>query len=146
MVLIFLIVFGVVVGMIASHKGRSFFPWFLYGALVFPIGLTHALLLKPLERPRPTSKQQAQFLWDALGLKPAERPAELEAALNWEQRSVVKIMDFFRQGATAADASAGVKSPRPRSQPAFGVKCSQCGLMQMPRPTCKGCGAALAGH
>mgnify|MGYP007084720603 CR=1 FL=1 len=24
-----------------------------------------------------------------------------------------------------------------------GLKCPQCGLMQLPRPTCKSCGAAL---
>lgn len=58
--LLLLIVLGVVVGMIANHKGRSFFPWFIYGALLFPIGLTHAILLKPIQA-RQTRREKWWF-------------------------------------------------------------------------------------
>lgn len=140
---IFLIILGVVVGMIANHKGRDFVPWFFYGLVLFPIGLTHAILLQPLKEPRRTLQQQGKLLTDALSLKPAERPAELEPALNWEQRLVVKIADAFRQGDAPPDAGTGGTLARPRPRATLGVKCAQCGLLQMARPTCKGCGAAL---
>ena len=60
MTVIVLTVLGIVVGMIASHKGRSFFSWFMYGALLFPVGLTHAILLKPLDQPDPVEARQAR--------------------------------------------------------------------------------------
>lgn len=41
-------------------------------------------------------------------------------------------------------APAGPKKPIGSTQ-GLGRKCPQCGLMQMPRPTCKACGAALGG-
>ncbi len=153
MTVVVLTVLGIVVGMIASHKGRSFFPWFIYGALVFPIGLTHAILLKPVNqdggstdgRSRRSMEQQASLLSDALLQKRSERSAELESGLNWEQRLVVKIADFFRQDDAPSTAGTGVKSPRPSNQVHLGAKCSKCGLMQMGRSTCKACGAALGG-
>jgi hypothetical protein len=43
------IILGAVVAMVANSKGRSPIPWFFYGAFIFPVGLTHALLLKPQE-------------------------------------------------------------------------------------------------
>lgn len=165
MLLIFPIVFGIVVGMIASHKGRSFFPWFLYGAALFPIGLTHALLLKPVD---PALAEERRRRKAALAGTPAivhaARSAEGrtggaavekwfegvneartgEPALNWEQRSVVKLAQFFSQGDRSP--SAAVRSPRPSSGgTAFGAKCPRCGLMQMARAACKTCGAPLGG-
>ena len=38
---------GIIPGMIASHKGRSFFLWYLYGVLLFIIALVHVLLVAP---------------------------------------------------------------------------------------------------
>lgn len=38
--------FGVIAGMIARAKGRGFFLWFLYGALIFPVAFVHIMLLK----------------------------------------------------------------------------------------------------
>ena len=43
---IFWLIMAVIVGMVANSKGRSFFLWFLYGLLIWPIGLTHAILLR----------------------------------------------------------------------------------------------------
>lgn len=37
---------GVVVAMVAASKGRSAVAWFFYGALIWPIALTHAILLR----------------------------------------------------------------------------------------------------
>jgi hypothetical protein len=34
---------------IARNKGRSFWHWLVYGYLVFPIALVHAILLKNVE-------------------------------------------------------------------------------------------------
>lgn len=151
MVWLVMIVLGIVVGMIANHKGRSFFPWFMYGALVFPIGLTHAILLKPGNQDggsthghsKRSMAQQGGLLFDALLQKPSERSAELESGLNWEQRLVVKIADLFRQDDAPSTAGTGAKSPRPSTQLHLGAKCSKCGLMQMGRSTCKACGAPL---
>ena len=41
------IIMGVIVAMIAKSKGKLAAPWFLYGALIWPIALVHALLIKP---------------------------------------------------------------------------------------------------
>ena len=40
------IVLAVVVAMVANSKGRGPVLWFFYGLLVWPIALTHALLIK----------------------------------------------------------------------------------------------------
>ncbi|MFH1914641.1 MAG: zinc ribbon domain-containing protein [Pseudomonadota bacterium] len=44
---IFFLIMAIVVAMIANSKGRYAFGWFLYGLLLWPIALVHALLLKP---------------------------------------------------------------------------------------------------
>lgn len=44
---IFVIILAVIPGMIANKKGRSFAAWWVYGLLVWPIALVHALLLDP---------------------------------------------------------------------------------------------------
>ena len=47
MELIFLcLLLGLIPAMIASSKGHSFFPWYIYGVLLFIIALVHSLLLK----------------------------------------------------------------------------------------------------
>jgi Uncharacterised protein family UPF0547 len=38
---------GINVGMIARSKGYGFFPWWLYGSLLFIIAIVHVLLIKP---------------------------------------------------------------------------------------------------
>lgn len=43
---ILLALFGLIVGVIAKGKGRSFAPWFLYGALLFIVALIHVLFIK----------------------------------------------------------------------------------------------------
>ncbi len=49
-IIVFWLIMGVIVGMIAVSKGRSGFLWFLYGLLIWPIALVHALLVsKPVE-------------------------------------------------------------------------------------------------
>ena len=40
------VVIGLIPAAIAASKGRSFFAWWIYGALVFIVALPHALLLK----------------------------------------------------------------------------------------------------
>jgi hypothetical protein len=37
---------GLIPGVIAMNKGRSFFGWWIYGALLFIIALPHALLMR----------------------------------------------------------------------------------------------------
>jgi hypothetical protein len=44
--LIFWAIMAGVVAMVANSKGRSAALWFGYGLLIWPIALTHALLLK----------------------------------------------------------------------------------------------------
>jgi hypothetical protein len=44
--LIVVLVIGLIPAMIAQSKGRSFFPWYIYGVLLFIIALVHSLLLK----------------------------------------------------------------------------------------------------
>ncbi len=48
--LIFAAFLGVIVGMIAQSKGKAFFPWWLYGTLLFIVAIVHVLLIKPDEK------------------------------------------------------------------------------------------------
>lgn len=36
---------GLLAAFIASQKGRNFTAWWIYGALLFPVAIVHALLL-----------------------------------------------------------------------------------------------------
>ena len=38
---------GVLVGLIATSKGLDFFPWWLYGALLFVVAIVHVLVTRP---------------------------------------------------------------------------------------------------
>ena len=40
---------GLIPASMAHAKGRSFFGWWVYGALLFIVALPHALLAKPVE-------------------------------------------------------------------------------------------------
>ncbi|MDO7835757.1 hypothetical protein Q4610_11960 [Sphingobium sp. HBC34] len=63
-VLIILAVLGGVVAILANSKGFDTFGWFLYGALLFPIALAHALVKPPIDRspisPNQTDKKCPQ--------------------------------------------------------------------------------------
>jgi len=48
--LLFWIIMGVVVGIIANSKGKSFFPWFFYGLMIWPVALTHIIVTKSENR------------------------------------------------------------------------------------------------
>ena len=54
--LVLWIILGIVVAMIADHKGYEWFPWFLYGFAIFPIALTHILLRE--KRPKHQSPDE----------------------------------------------------------------------------------------
>lgn len=40
------IVIGLIPALIAQSKGRSFFAWWVYGALLFIIALVHSIIIK----------------------------------------------------------------------------------------------------
>lgn len=44
-------IIGLIPAKIASNRGRSFFTWWLYGALIFIVALPHSLLLKEENAP-----------------------------------------------------------------------------------------------
>lgn len=46
-ILVFAIVIGLIPAAIASSKGRNFFLWWFYGAMIWIIAMPHALLLRP---------------------------------------------------------------------------------------------------
>jgi hypothetical protein len=46
-VLIVAICLGVVAGMIAHSKGRSFFGWWVYGTALAVVAIPHALIIRP---------------------------------------------------------------------------------------------------
>jgi len=39
-------VLGIIPGLIASSKGRSFFAWWIYGALLFIVAIVHSIIIK----------------------------------------------------------------------------------------------------
>ena len=47
-ILFIAILIGLLPAAIARSKGRSFFGWWIYGALIFIVALPHALLARPL--------------------------------------------------------------------------------------------------
>lgn len=49
-VLLFFAVIGVIPAVIANRKGKDFFPWWIYGTLLFPIALIHAIAAKTYHR------------------------------------------------------------------------------------------------
>lgn len=57
LLLIWIVMGGIVVAMIAASKGRSGGAWFLYGAAVWPIALVHILLT-----PRPTVIEDSRVM------------------------------------------------------------------------------------
>ena len=44
MEIFFILILSFIPAIIASSKGRSFFLWFLYGILIFPIAFVHSIL------------------------------------------------------------------------------------------------------
>lgn len=48
-ILFFAAILGIIVGMIAKNKGRDFFPWWIYGTLLFIVAIVHVILIKPSE-------------------------------------------------------------------------------------------------
>lgn len=45
-ILLVSIVIGIIPALIARSKGRSFFSWWVYGALLFIIAIVHSLVIK----------------------------------------------------------------------------------------------------
>lgn len=48
--LIFWIIAGIVVALVASSKGRSGCGWFIYGFLLWPIAIVHVLVARPNQK------------------------------------------------------------------------------------------------
>lgn len=47
MMLLMAALLGVIPAAIAANKGRSFFGWWIYGALLFIVAIIHVLIIKP---------------------------------------------------------------------------------------------------
>lgn len=43
--ILFWVLMGLVVAIVASSKGRSGFAWFLYGVVIWPVALVHAIVM-----------------------------------------------------------------------------------------------------
>ena len=48
--LVFAVIFGIIAGLIAQSKGRSFLLWAFYGTMIAIVAIPHALLLKPTRK------------------------------------------------------------------------------------------------
>ena len=46
-ILVFAVLLGLIPAFIAKSKGRNFFGWWVYGALIFIVALVHSLVMKP---------------------------------------------------------------------------------------------------
>lgn len=55
----FAAIIGLIPAWIARNKGKSFFLWWFYGAMIFIVALPHALLMKPRAR-KAEEKQRAE--------------------------------------------------------------------------------------
>ena len=56
------VLLGLIPALIAHSKGRSFANWWLYGAVLFPIALAHALRLQAFYCPQCSSPVPADTL------------------------------------------------------------------------------------
>jgi hypothetical protein len=83
---LFAILIGLVVGIIAYYKGRNFLLWWLYGAMIFPVALAHAIML-PVDPEYMAQKKMAA------GMKMCSSCAE------WIQQKA-KICRFCQQAQT----------------------------------------------
>lgn len=112
---------GVVVALVAKSKGRDPGPWFFYGALLWPVALTHAIVLKGGEVPPPTIRP----IGNTVRQSPTAPPVSdldrgtLEVAAAWcaEGRSFTmldaKEEARLRQMEGAAKAGASQQSATP---------------------------------
>lgn len=75
-IIIIIALLGLIPAFIARNKGRSFFGWWLYGALLFIVAIVHALLISARPGSEEAYRQQALQM-AAAGYSPA-RPAPVE--------------------------------------------------------------------
>ncbi len=67
------VLIGLIPAIIARNKGKSFLLWWFYGAMLFIVALTHALLLKPDNQKveqKPMSKGMKKCSYCAEFIKP----------------------------------------------------------------------------
>jgi hypothetical protein len=101
-IIFFAVILGILVGMIAKSKGREFFPWWLYGSLIFIVAIVHVLLIKPDEK---HAEREAL----ASGSKKCPRCAELV-------KREASICRFCRYDFESAE----ITGSRPRAPAALG--------------------------
>jgi hypothetical protein len=64
--LILALLLGLAPGMIAHGKGRNFFAWWIYGVVLGPIALIHAMLLNGTKRPQfAVGPRRPRTRWDS---------------------------------------------------------------------------------
>lgn len=61
--LILAVLLGIAPGLIAHGKGRNFFLWWLYGVVLGPVALLHAILLRRHVVPSPFAPSPARMRW-----------------------------------------------------------------------------------
>lgn len=59
--LVLWVVMGVVVGIVAASKGRNFLLWAIYGFLIWPVALVHAIVLAKTAQQQASDALQAQI-------------------------------------------------------------------------------------
>lgn len=66
LLLVLAVLLGFAPGMIAHGKGRNFFVWWVYGVVLGPIALVHAMLLRDTRRPHfAETPRRAPSRWDS---------------------------------------------------------------------------------
>jgi len=80
------LIMGGVVGIVAHSKGHSPVPWILYGALIWPIALTHVLVVAP-------AKGNASSV---NSVDPATGVELAESARPWEEYGGQRTLDSAR--------------------------------------------------
>lgn len=85
-VFIVAIVLGLIPAYIASQKGHDFWPWWIYGALLFIVALPHAILTGSGAK---VDAKTVQQLLDRIETRPGQTQGELGTRAGLEMPQVI---------------------------------------------------------
>jgi len=157
--LVLWLIMGGVVAIIAGSKGFSWFPWFLYGAAIWPIALVHVLVSASAHGPTPipvviTEGLTAHHVGSVAGSQRAAPTLKTCPDCAEQVLAAARICRFCRHEFAADPPPSPVPAPaaadRPRRRPPghvpFGMKaCASCGTHNWHDATaCKECGTSFA--
>lgn len=152
--LVFWLIMGGVVAIIAGSKGFNWFGWMLYGMAIWPIALVHVLVARSASAPTPIPV----VITEGLVARPARSnsdptPRQPSPTMKTcpdcaeQVQAAARICRFCRHEFSEAPPTITVAPPQPRIRHTpFGMKpCPSCGENNWHDATrCSQCGTTFA--